>query len=582
MIHIEQLARAGLVLALGGAVGVAALPATAQSEHAPGRVLVQFKPTATAEQVRTAVSSANAQILGEIPHTGVKVLKLSANANESAIAAALAKRGEVAFTELDQRRKPDAVPNDPSFASEWHLQKIAAPTAWNTTAGSATIIVAILDTGCDPTHPDLKANYVAGWNFYDNTSDTHDVFGHGTATAGTAAAAVNNGIGVSGVAGNCKIMPCRISDTSGYGYYSTVSSALTWAADHGARVANISYQMSESSTVQSAAQYFQNKGGVVAISAGNSSLNNTAADNPYALTVSATNSADGICSWSNYGNNIDLAAPGDSILTTCNGGGYGYWSGTSFSAPIVAGTAALVLSANPGLTGAQAQDILKKSADDLGAAGWDNQYGWGRVNASKAVAMATATTGAPAGDTTPPSVSFSSPAGGATVSGTVSLSANATDNVGVTSVSFYVDGSLVASDTSSPYSVSWNTSSVANGAHTLMVKAYDAANNMSSATMNVNVSNIADTSAPSVSIVTPAATITVGNSLSVSVSATDNVGVTKVELWVDGKLMSTDSSNPWSFSMNTRKWARGTHTLQSKGYDAAGNCGASQIVTVTK
>ena len=111
----------------------------------------------------------------------------------------------------------------------------------------------------------------------------------------------------------------------------------------------------------------------MAISAGNNATNVTYADNPYVLTVSATDQSDLLASWSNYGNNVDLSAPGVNIYTTNRGGGYGWWSGTSFSAPIVAGTAALVISANPSLTGAQAQDILKKSADKISTGGWEKK-----------------------------------------------------------------------------------------------------------------------------------------------------------------------------------------------------------------
>src|SRR5207237_3933002 len=135
----------------------------------------------------------------------------------------------------------------------------------------------------------------------------------------------------------------------------------------------------DSATVQSAAQYVQSKSGVVAISAGNDCTFDSAADNPYVLKVSATDSNDAIASFSTTGNGVDLAAPGVSVLTTSVGGKYNNWSGTSFSAPVVAGVAALVFSANSTLTGAQVVDILHKTADDLGAAGFDTQYGYGRV-----------------------------------------------------------------------------------------------------------------------------------------------------------------------------------------------------------
>ena len=134
------------------------------------------------------------------------------------------------------------------------LRKINAPTAWDTSTG-AGITIAILDTGVDGTHPDLAAQMVPGWNSFDNNGNTSDVLGHGTAVAGVAAAASSNGVGIAGVAGGARIMPIRISDSAGYAYWSTAAQGLTWAADHGAQVANISFEgMAASSTMQAAAE----------------------------------------------------------------------------------------------------------------------------------------------------------------------------------------------------------------------------------------------------------------------------------------------------------------------------------------
>ena len=293
-------------------------------------------------------------------------------------------------------------------------------------------MIAILDSGVDGTHPDLASKMVAGWNVYNHNSDASDISGHGTKVAGTASAASNNSNGVASVAWGCKIMPVRVSDSTGYALFSDMAEGLTWAADHGARVANLSYTASDSSTVRSAASYFQSKGGVVAVSAGNDSTFKSAADNPYVLTVSATDTSDLLASFSNTGNNVDLSAPGMTIRTTARGGGYQAVAGTSFSAPIVAGLAALVMSVNPSLTPAGVQDILKQSADDLGSTGKDSSYGWGRVNAARAVTLAS---GGEVGDSTPPVLSFTSPTGGATVTGGVTIALSATDNVGVTSLS---------------------------------------------------------------------------------------------------------------------------------------------------
>jgi hypothetical protein len=541
-----------------------------------GRLLVKFRPEVTAEQAPAFVAGFQARISGELPRIGVQMIELPPQASERVYLNAFKARPEVAFAELDRIVPPaDVTPNDPWYPNEWHLPKISAPAAWSTTTGSSIITIAILDTGVDGTHEDLVSKMVSGWNFYDNNSDTADVYGHGTKVAGAAAAAGNNGKGVASLAWGCWIMPIRVSATNGYATYSAIANGITWAADHGARVANVSYRVTTSSTVSAAAQYFHSKGGVVVVSAGNESTFDSSADNPYILTVSATDPNDALYSWSNTGNNIDVAAPG-CVYSTTRGGGYTSACGTSFSAPIVAGVTALVLSNNPGLTAAQVTSILQQSADDRGAAGWDPSYGWGRVNAAKAVVMA----GGGTADTQPPVVSLLSPANGAVVSGTITIQVAASDNVGATSVSIAVDGALLCTLAAAPYSCSWNTTTAANGTHTLTATAKDAAGNAATASITVTLNNAADTTPPVIAITSPVSGSTVSGNLSVLVKATDNVGVVKVALYVDGSLSAASTTAPFTTKWNSRKAARGPHTLQTKAYDAAGNMGSSAPVTV--
>jgi len=376
-------------------------------------------------------------------------------------------------------------------------------------------------------------------------------------------------------------MPIRISDPSGTAAYSTIANALTYAADHGARVANISFKASTSSTVTSAAQYFQSKGGVTTISAGNEGTFDTTKDNPYVLTVSATTADDVLTSWSCTGNNIDLAAPGQGIITTTRGGGYGTWAGTSFSAPIVAGAAALVIAVNPSLSGSQVQDILKQSADDLGSAGWDSSYGWGRVNAYKAVLAATGGTTPPPSDSTAPTASIVAPSSGSTVSGSVTIAVSVSDNVGVTKVECYINDVLAS--TSATGSFSWNTTAYSNGSYALRAKAYDAAGNVgTSAATTVSIQNIAaDTTAPSATIAAPTAGSTVSGIISVTVNATDNVSVTKVEWYLNGVVAGSSTGSTATFSWNTTSRTNGLCTLQARAYDAAGNVGSSATMSVT-
>ncbi len=178
----------------------------------------------------------------------------------------------------------------------------------------------------------------------------------------------------------------------------------------------------------------------------------------------------------------------------------------------------------------------------------------------------------------PPTVSLSYPAANATVSGTVSVTASASDNVGVTKVEFYLNGALQTTDTSTPYLYSWNTSSLAAGSYTLMAKAYDAAGNVGQSA-DVPVTVIKDTTAPTVSITAPANSSTLSGTTTITATASDNVGVSKVEFYADGVLLAATNVAPYSYSWNTASVANGSHTLTTKAYDASGNVGQSGIVT---
>ncbi len=352
----------------------------AQDKH---QFLVKFKNGKNGDDV---IQSAQGEHVGSIDKIGVKIIRIPHHAAAVGLLR-LINSPDVEFAETDVKLPASFVPNDSGYVSQWYHRKMQSEFAWDLSTGTNNVIIAILDTGVY-NHPDFAGHLVPGWNMYDNDINTDDVYGHGTAVAGCAAAVGNNGLGVAGMVWQCKIMPVRISQPDGYASFSTIANGLLWAADHGARVANISYGVTGSSSVQSAAKYFMDKGGVVVNSAGNETTVLAYANNPYLVTVSATDSADVLASFSNTGTAVDLGAPGVNIYTTTRDGGYGAWNGTSFSSPLVAGVAALVISANPVLSAYQVVEILKSSADDVGVVGWDPSYGSGRVNAQKAVALA--------------------------------------------------------------------------------------------------------------------------------------------------------------------------------------------------
>ena len=576
--------RKSFFLAFSSLICMALCPGVAQAQPSgpgerivKGRLLVKFRPSVSDGQANNMLASFRSQTVRHNSQIRVHVVTLPAGASEAAFVKAFQARPEVEFAELDRVLPPaNVIPNDPWYPMAWHLTRISAPWAWSTTTGSSAITVAIIDTGVYGSHEDLASKMVAGWNVYDNNADTSDVYGHGTTVAGTVAAASNNQLGVTSIAWGCYLMPIRVSAPDGTATYSTIANGIIWAADHGARVANVSYEASDSATVSSAAQYLQSRDGVLTVSAGNYSTFNANPINPYILTVSATDPNDVLYSWSNTGNNIAVAAPG-CVYTTLNGGGYGSQCGTSYSAPIVAGVAALVLSVRPGLTPSQVTSMLEQSADKLGPADWDSTYGWGRVNAARAVSLAAGNT---VHTTQLPSVSFQLPANGATVSGSITMQVFATDSVGVASVSYFADGVLVGTASVSPYECSLSTATLGNGSHTLTAVGKNTAGNSSTADISVTVSNVPDTESPTIGIQSPESGDTVSGNTTVLFAASDDVGVVKVELYMDGALQSTSTSAPFTMKFSVRHLARGAHTLVARAYDQAGNVGTSAPVTV--
>lgn len=551
---------------------------TGNDKWVKGRILVQPRAGVNDQQVAQILSAQGGKTVSKIAAINVHIVQLPLNINEKAIAALLAKNPQLEFAEVDSLLAPIQLTDDPYYSSQWHLPKINAPAAWDNSTGSG-VIIAILDTGVDVTHPDLAARMVPGYNFYANNTNITDVYGHGTKCAGTAAAIGNNTIGTAGAAWNAQIMPLKISGDDGYGSYSAMASGLTWAADRGARVASISYMISGSSTVISAAQYFQNKGGVVVTSGGNSGAFNATLANDALVSVSATDSGDNRAGWSTYGDYIDIAAPGVGIWTTTAGGGYGAPSGTSFSSPLTAGVVALMFSANPNLTPTQAKSLLYSTAFDLGTTGWDQYYGHGRVDAAAAVLAAK---NAIAADTQAPSVSITSPQNGAVLIGTATVNVTATDNIGVVRVDLFLGGNLVSSDTLAPFSFSLDTLSRADGNYNLVAQAYDATGNMgNSSPVTISIDNVVDTIAPIVTISNPVSGATVKGNVSIKASATDNEAVKSMSIIIDGVTKATSSTGSITYTWNTRKVSAGTHTIQVNAVDASGNVG-TKIIQVKK
>ena len=326
--------------------------------------------------------------------------------------------------------------NDPSFDSQWQYNNtgqtggsadadIDLSEAWELTTGSPAVIVSVLDSGVDLDHPDLVANIwtnpgeipgngidddqngfiddVHGWDFSDNDNNPDDPDGHGSHTAGTIAAATHNGTGVAGVAGGfgsagVQIMPLKIFDEA---FDDIIAEAFVYAADNGAVISSNSWGGGDTSPlIENAIDYFianagsgggPVQGGVVVFAAGNDGTSSQSSGYPATyspvIAVAASDHTDRLPSWSNYGNWVDITAPGVSIISTVNNGGYDTYDGTSMAAPHVAGVLALVASYAPGLSAAALRSAVEQSADNIDALNGNRvgQLGSGRLNAYNAL-----------------------------------------------------------------------------------------------------------------------------------------------------------------------------------------------------
>jgi hypothetical protein len=298
---------------------------------------------------------------------------------------ALKQRTDVQFAELDVFERRQFSPNDGLISNQWHHSIIGSFPAWDHGLGEASIRIAIVDTPFQMNHPDLAANTVSGWDVVGNgpvNSSTGIV--HSTMCAGMAAAVINNSVGVAGAA-NCEILPININ-----GAISEMYNAIIWAADHGARVVNISWSGANSDTLEAAGYYLKTQArGVLAMAAidGVGYLNWT--NQPDIYCVSMTDAADNFAG-TMYGPYIDFAAPGYQIYSTTTGSGYGYGTGTSYATPLFCGVVAWLFGLKPTLGTDDVISILKNTAAGLGFSGWNQYYGWGRVNFAGAASAAVA------------------------------------------------------------------------------------------------------------------------------------------------------------------------------------------------
>jgi len=408
--------------ALLWALGLTLLPRTSQA--APQRadtavttatvdtVLIHFAPELDLAERDHLVAALNGELVRWIEQIHVAEVRLAdqaAQENRSAATAvtlartrwqALGRSGN-AIVEIEPNVMVTgaAFPNDPDLTDlqrSYGLQLTHAEGGWAYTRGSNETIIAVIDTGLQLNHPEFAGRIVPGYDFVNNDSDPSDDNGHGTHTAGIIAAGIDNQIGVAGVCPHCRIMPVKVLNQNNAGTWASVANGLLYAADHNARVINLSLgAVVSSKTLESAISYAQEKGVVIVAAAGNMGIERNFFPAALAgvIAVSATDNQDQRWNLSNYGAYIDVAAPGYAIYSTYNDlsnyyGGYTYMSGTSMASPYVAGLAGLLISQKPTRTALEITHLITASADKVSNQTFDPYFGYGRINIERALAIA--------------------------------------------------------------------------------------------------------------------------------------------------------------------------------------------------
>lgn len=360
------------------------------ANYEEGRVVITFMEDAAESEKQQVLKRHRLKFVEQIKNSPFVLAEAENKQDLASVASKLAGYDIVDYVEPNAKVERTFIPRDARYAKQWHLPKIEAPKAWDITRGAANVVVAVIDGGVQKNHPKLKSAIVSPYNMVTGTTN-YVPDDHGTHVAGIIAAAFNNQ-GTVGIAPNVKIMPINVFKGEEADAF-TVSKAIMHAADKGADIINLSLGGTDySSTADYAVQYASAKGATIIAASGNekSGRNMYPAANKNVIAVSAISKKDRLASFSNYGKYIDVSAPGEGILSTGARSDFIIMDGTSMAAPIVSGTAALLLSKNPFLTGAEVEKVLKSTAVDLGKRGWDSSFGNGRVNAYKALGKAAA------------------------------------------------------------------------------------------------------------------------------------------------------------------------------------------------
>jgi len=357
--------------------------------YVPGELIIGLGGQSN-ETLQRLLDSWHAKIVGELPEIQAYLVRVSEASYSATLSEAEAYAG-FEYVEPNYYVHVASTPDDPLWSSQWGPSKVRADLAWDIELGTRSIIVAVIDTGIDYLHEDLAANYLRlGYDWVNGDDDPMDdsITGHGTRVAGIIGAVTNNGLGVAGLA-QVSIIAEKVLDSSGAGTVYNVAQGVTHAVGKGARITNNSYGNDVYSDTMKAAFEFARSQGVLNIAAaGNDNTTQPfypAAFGESVISVAGTDQSDAKYALSNYGDWIELSAPAVDIVSTLPGNLYDSFTGTSMSSAFVAGAAALVWSRCEGSSGDEVRRHLRETAVDLGAAGRDPFFGYGRIDVFSAL-----------------------------------------------------------------------------------------------------------------------------------------------------------------------------------------------------